>query len=198
MPHAETMRWSSFLEIEPDSRLVRHNRLFSNWFRLRLKLSQSGELVIVHRIAAKRLVLEIQNSRSSAENRPSDRKSGKKAASLIGIVLVAGAVVPASLGVTNAEPRKASETAAQQEGSRTASCATIASREPFEIDDLQSFNVDTWIIKTFGTEISLGALQSVSFEAKCKSEVVVGTLLHSKNESGHLILRMTPIKRPGS
>jgi hypothetical protein len=198
MPHAQTMRWSSFLEIEPDSRLVRHNRLFSNWFRLRLKLSQSGELVIVHRIAAKRLVLEIQNSRSSAENRPSDRKSGKKAASLIGIVLVAGAVVAASLVLTYAEPRKASETAAQQEGLPTGSCETIASSEPFEIDDLQSFNVDTWIIKTFGTEISLGALQSISFEAKCQSEVVVGTLLHSKNESGHLILRMTPIKRPGS
>ena len=152
----------------------------------------------MHRIAAKRLVLEIQNSRSSAENRPSDRKSGKKAASLIGIVLVAGAVVAASLVLTYAEPRKASETAAQQEGLPTGSCETIASSEPFEIDDLQSFNVDTWIIKTFGTEISLGALQSISFEAKCQSEVVVGTLLHSKNESGHLILRMTPIKRPGS
>jgi len=192
------MRWSSFLEIEPDSRLVRHNRLFSNWFRVRLKLNQSGEFVVVHRIAAKRVVLEIQNPPSSAATGSSGRKSGKKVAALIGMVLVAGAVVAASLGVTNAVPRKAFETVAQQEGLRTGSCATISSREPFEIDDLQSFNVDAWVIKTFGNEVSLGALQSISFEAKCQSELVVGTLLHSKNESGHLILRMTPIKRPGS
>jgi hypothetical protein len=198
MPHPELMRWSNFLQIEPNSRLVRHNRLFSNWFRVQLKLSQSGESVLVHRIGAKRIVVEVRNSQPSARVRLAGRKFGKWAAVVLLSALIAFAVGISLLGAPNTETKTRFATGNHIDASRTQQCLDLTHRDPFEIHDLADFEIEGWAIKTYGLEISLGALQSISFEAQCKNDLVIGTLLHSKVESGHLILRMTPIKRPGS
>ena len=192
------MRWSSFLQIQPDSRLVRHNRLFSNWFRVRLKLGQSNGNVFVHRIASKRVVVELRNSRPTKAIRADGRKPGSRAIRLICLVLIAATVIAFCLGATNTAPKTESESIVQQVELRKEQCMPFAPKDSFEIRNLRSFEVDGWHVETFGSEISLGELGSISFEANCRSELVVGSLLHSKIESGHLILRMTPIKRPGS
>lgn len=198
MPHPEMMKWSNFLQVEPNSRLIRHNRLFSNWFRARLRLSQSGESVLVHRIGAKRIVIEIQNAQPSARVSLTDRKFGMWMAVFLLSTLISISVVTILVDSQNAEPKATFATGNQVDDSRPHQCLELTTREPFEIHDLAAFEIEGWAIKTYGLEISIGALQSVSFEAKCESELVVGSLLHSKVESGHLILRMTPIKRPGS
>lgn len=198
MPHAELMRWSSFLEIEPNSRLVHHNRLFSNWFRARLKLSQNGQTSVVHRIAAKRVVLEAQHSQPTVRMEHSGRKFSTRVAAVLLMACVASSVFTVGLGSQHAEPKSTLATGTLTNESLPKRCLALTPREPFEVRDLNSFEVEGWTVKTFGSDVSLGALQSISFEAKCQSKLVLGSLVHSKNESGDLILRMTPIKRPGS
>ena len=171
-------------EISDGNRIHRHNRLFTNWHREREQFIAAHEKVVLHRISPKRVVLEIGSQ--------TRKRRGLLLTSLI--CLVAVLVACAAVLLQPADALKAKQvTQTAQPSSTVQACADIQKAKGQFVSSLSNFQVENWTVETYGASNSIGSLVSVSFEATCRDNLLVGQLVANRTEDGLLILQMAPI-----
>jgi hypothetical protein len=178
------VHWTELADISDGNRIHRHNRLFTNWHREREHFIAAREKVVLHRISPKRVVLEIRSQ---------TRKRGWLfLPSLVGLVAVLGAL--AFLMPQIADVPEAQEVMKTAQPSSTAqACAGIQKAKGQFVSSLSNFQFENWTVETYGASNSIGSLVSVSFEATCRDNLMVGQLVANRTEAGLLILQMAPI-----
>lgn len=72
-------------------------------------------------------------------------------------------------------------------------CADLETAKGRLVASLSSFQVENWVVETYGASQTIGSLVSVAFEATCRDDLVVGHLVANQTEAGMLILQMAPI-----
>ena len=178
------VHWTELAEISDGNRIHRHNRLFTNWHRERKNFNSANQRVSLHRISTKRVVLEVR-----AHFQPRRKHFLRM---LLAFVAVLVALVFTSLHASNlleakepmhSEPPRAAQT----------TCVRIDLARGRLVESLSGFQFENWNVQTYGDSKKIGSLVSVSFEAKCLDNLLVGQLVANQTEAGLLILQMTPI-----
>ncbi len=185
------VRWSKFVEIPKTSSLVGYNRLLSNWHRTRARLDQDSQSTNLHRISAKRVIIEIVEPQKVYQRR----------GWLIFWVAFIGGVAALCLVVSittfesnevKGEAEKYASSTPTVSSSADSNCQDLRKFKGFEIADLTTFEFGGWRIVSYSTAESLGSVWFVSFEAKCADQIVEGVLTTQEINGGYRILRMTP------
>lgn len=185
------MRWSNFIEIPETSSLYGYSRLFSNWYRARQKLDSTSVNTTLHRISAKRVIIEITDTK----NRSSP---GRRNWSLMrvagGVVIALGAMSSLLFFATNSAEvgRRELERVTNSPTSSPATCKKVAEYAGLEIADLREFDAGSWKIRTYSEARTLGSVWFVNFEAECSGQLADGFLTAQEIDGGYRILRMTP------
>jgi hypothetical protein len=182
MSHDLRVRWSKLIEIQDNSRLLLHNRLFTNWFSSRQKLLTQGESVVIHRIASKRIVLEVTGVQPQLKSRCS-----RNCALIIVATIAIPLVLFAASGLVKNQKVESKGTAIAD----TIFCGPLQSKTPFEVEDFSHFNFAGWNVRTLDEPTLIGAVGSIAFEAKCEDQISAGVVTFSKTETYYVILRMT-------
>ncbi|MCF8536089.1 MAG: hypothetical protein K9G66_04325 [Rhodoluna sp.] len=140
----------------------------------------------VHRIASKRVVLEV----ADPAPRNGRRQKIRRLAAVIAISIVAFVAITVLLTVQSSSFNQ-HEVLVQKEASVEPSfCGELQTTNPFEVLDVSQFNVEGWNLRTFGEPTLIGAVGSASFEATCAGEMFAGFITYSKTENGYLVLRL--------
>lgn len=177
------MHWTELADISDGNRIHRHNRLFTNWHREREQFIAANEKVVLHRISPKRVVLEVRSR--------TRRRIWLSLLSLAGLLTVFGAL--AFLMLQPADAPESKEFANTALPSPTVeACADIQKAKGQLVPNLSNFQVENWTVETYGASKSIGSLVSVSFEATCRDNLLVGQLVATQTEGGLLILQMAP------
>lgn len=184
------MRWSKFVEIAETSSLHGYSRFYSNWFRAQQKLAATSVHTALHRISAKRVVIEITEAKSR-------KRSSKATLTLIfvtGGVLVLFAISSLAISANNSDEagRREFEQAVRTSTTLPATCKNVAEYAGLEIVDLREFDAGSWKVRTYSEARALGSVWFVNFEAECSGQLVDGLLTAQHIDSGYRILRMTP------
>jgi hypothetical protein len=185
------VRWSNFVEIAATSNLHGYSRLLSNWYRVRQKLAATSVNTTLHRISAKRVVIEITEAkcckRSNQRTRPLLFLTG-------GVLLVLVAISSLAISATNSDEvgRRELEQAVFASPTSPATCKNVADYAGLEIADLREFDAGSWKIRTYSEVRTLGSVWFVNFEAECSGQLVDGLLTAQHIDGGYRILRMTP------
>jgi hypothetical protein len=179
------MHWAKLIELSADSRIFRYSRMTSNWYRAHSHLNQQSISTVIHRIGAKRVVLEIPKGASKP------RGTGRYRKLLVAAGLATCLPLFAMFAHSNYSPGTQQEIVASK--SVAAACGDFYTRERFTIAELGEFRVGDWLVKTYGARLDIGAISSIRFEAECNEEVVLGTMKLARIESGFEILQMTQI-----
>jgi hypothetical protein len=182
MSHDLRVRWSKLIEIQDNSRLLRHNRLCTNWFSSRQKLLTQGESVVIHRIASKRIVLEV----TGAQPRLKSWCSHARALIIVAIIAIP-LVLFAANGLVKSQKVESKGTAIAD----TTFCGPLKGQTPFEVEDFSDFDFEGWNVRTLDEPTLIGAVGSISFEAKCEDQISAGVVTFSKTATNYVILRMT-------
>jgi hypothetical protein len=185
------VRWSNFLEIPETSSIYGYSRLFSNWYRARQKLDATSMNSALHRISAKRVIIEIADTK----NRNSQGRRNQKR------MLVTGGVVIALVSVSSLlffetnrveVGRRELERETISSTSSPVACKNVAEYAGLEIADLREFDAGSWKIRTYSEARTLGSVWFVNFEAECSGQLADGLLTAQEIDGGYRILRMTP------
>lgn len=185
------MRWSNFVEIAESSNLHGYSRLFSNWYRVRQKLAATSVNTALHRISAKRVVIEITDAKCRKHSRHRTRPllfwTG-------GVLLVLVAISSLAISATNSAEvgRREREQPVFASPTSPATCKNVADYAGLEIADLREFDAGSWKIRTYLEVRTLGSVWFVNFEAECAAQLVDGLLTAQEIDGGYRILRMTP------
>ena len=149
-------------------------------------MSALGNSVKVHRIASKRVVLEVVDPAP----RNGRRQTSRRLASVIAISIVAFVAITI-FPILQPKLFNQHKVLVQEEVKVAPSiCGELQTTNPFEVLDVSEFNVEGWNIRTFGKPTLIGAVGSASFEATCADELFAGVITYSKTENGHLVLRL--------
>jgi hypothetical protein len=183
MSHDLRVRWSKLIEIQDNSRLLLHNRLFTNWFSSRQKLLTQGESVVTHRIASKRIVLEVTGVQPQLKGRRL-RSSNRRL--LIASMFTIPLVLFAANGLDKNQKVESKGTAI----AGTTFCGSLKSQTPFEVEDFSDFDFAGWNVRTLDEPTLIGAVGSIAFEAKCEDQISAGVVTFSKTETDYTILRL--------
>ena len=180
------MNWSRLIEVPAESKLHSHNRFRTNWFRERVRLSALGNSVRIHRIASKRVVLEV------ADPAP---KNGRRQTSsrLVAVIAISIVLILAMTVLLMVQPSAFNqhEVVVPREATvEPAVCGELETTNPIEVLDVSEFNVEGWNLRTFGEPTVIGAVGSASFEATCAGEMLAGVITYSMTENGYLVLRL--------
>jgi hypothetical protein len=185
------VRWSNFVEIPETSSLYGYSRLFSNWYRARQKLDSTSVNSALHRISAKRVIIEITDTKNRS-------RSGHRHRWLMaltgGAVLTLGAVSSSLIFTTNSAPlgRIEAEQAIRTSMTSPITCQNISELAGLEVAGLREFDAGDWKVRTYSKAQTIGSVWFVNFEAACSGQVVDGLLTAYQIDSGYRILRMTP------
>lgn len=182
MSHDLRVRWSKLIEIQDNSRLLLHNRLCTNWFSSRQKLLAQGESVVIHRIASKRIVLEVTGVQPQLKS----RRSSARALIIAAIIAIPGVLFAASGLVKNQKVESKGTVLAE-----TTFCGPLKGQAPFEVEDFSHFHFAGWNVRTLDEPTLIGAVGSIAFEAKCEDQISAGVVTFSKTATNYVILRMT-------
>ena len=182
MSHDLRVRWSKLIEIQDNSRLLLHNRLCTNWFSSRQKLLAQGESVVIHRIASKRIVLEVTGVQPQLKSRRY-RNRALKIAAIFAIPLV----LFAANGLVKNQKVESKGTVLAE----TSFCGPLKGQAPFEVEDFSHFEFAGWNVRTLDEPTLIGAVGSIAFEAKCEDQISAGVVTFSKTATNYVILRMT-------
>ena len=184
------MRWSKFVEIAETSGLHGYSRFFSNWFRAQQKLAATSVNTTLHRISAKRVVIEI----TEAKSRKRSSKSTRTLIFVTGGVLVLFAISSLAISANNSDEagRRELEQAVRTSTTLQATCKNVAEYAGLEIADLREFDAGSWKVRTYSEARALGSVWFVNFEAECLAQIVDGHLTAELIDGGYRILSMTP------
>ena len=178
------VHWTELAEISDGNRIHRHNRLFTNWHREREQFIAAREKVVLHRISPKRVVLEIGSQ--------TRKRSWLILPSLVSLAAALVACAFALLQPTDApEAKQVTQTALPSPTAQA--CVDIQKAKGRFVSGLSNFQVENWTVETYGASKKIGSLVSVSFEATCRDNLLVGQLVANQTEAGLLILQMAPI-----
>ena len=164
--------------------MLLHNRLCTNWFSSRQKLLTQGESVVIHRIASKRIVLEVTGATLKLN---SQRLHFRNRALLIAAIIAIPFVLFTASGMVKNEKVESKGSAIAE----TAFCGPLESQTPFEVEDFSHFDFAGWNVRTLDAPTLIGAVGSIAFEAKCEDQISAGVVTFSKTETDYVILRMT-------
>ena len=181
------VNWSRLIEVPVESKLHSHNRFRTNWFRERVRMSALGNSVKVHRIASKRVVLEV----ADPAPRNGRRQKSKRILAAVIAFSIAVFVAITVFRILQSSSFNQHQVRVQEEVKVAPSiCGAFQTTNPFEVLDVSEFNVEGWNLRTFGKQTLIGAVGSASFEAACAGEMFAGFITYSKTENGYLVLRL--------
>jgi hypothetical protein len=150
-------------------------------------MSALGNSVRVHRIASKRVVLEVADPAPRNGRRQKSKQRLSVAIAMSIVVIVAITV----LLMVQPSSFNQHQVLVQEEVKVAPSiCGEFQTTNPFEVLDVSEFNVEGWNLRTFGKPTLIGAVGSASFEATCAGEMFAGFITYSKTENGYLVLRL--------
>ena len=137
-------------------------------------MSALGNSVRVHRIASKRVVLEV------ADPAP---KNGRRQTSsrLVAVIAISIVLILAMTVLLMVQPSSLNQhqVLVQEEVKVAPSiCGEFQTTNPFEVLDVSEFNVEGWNLRTFGEPTVIGAVGSASFEATCAGEMLAGVITY--------------------
>ncbi len=185
------VRWSKFVEIPKTSSLVGYNRLLSNWHRTRARLDQDSQSTNLHRISAKRVIIEIFEPQKVKRRRSLPMFSVAFIGGVAALCLVVS-ITTFESNVVKGQAEKYASSTPTVSSSADSNCQDLRKFKGFEIADLTTFEFGGWRIESYSTARSLGSVWFVSFEAKCADQIVEGVLTTQEINGGYRILRMTP------
>ena len=180
------MDMGKFVEPKIGSSLVSYRRAFSNWVVERQRLIDSHKTFRLHRLAAKRVVFEVEGSETYA------RKSRYIARVLVAIAFLLTIGGISSVIFANNKPAASPNT---NPGSKlNASAALIACSKLSLVgltpSSIESFDESGWHVSTSEMQVELGELDGFTFEATCSQQRLHGRLIASETENSWQIKRM--------
>lgn len=164
--------------------MLLHNRLCTNWFSSRQKLLAQGESVVIHRIASKRIVLEVTGVKP-------ELKSQRSHSRFRALMIAAITAIPLAWFAANDLVKNQKVESKRTSIAETSFCGPLKSQTPFEVEDFSHFDFAGWNVRTLDEPTLIGAVGSIAFEAKCEDQISAGVVTFSKTETNCVILRMT-------
>ncbi len=185
------VRWTNFIEIADNSSIHGYSRFFSNWHWARQKLHATSANTVLHRVSAKRIVIEITDVKKCSRF---ERRRRRLMALTGGVILTLGAVSSSLIFTTKSAPlgRIEAEQATRASTTSHITCQNISELAGLEVSGLREFGAGDWKVRTYSKAQTIGSVWFVNFEAACSGQVVDGFLTALQIEGGYRILRMTP------
>lgn len=166
-----------------------------------MQLQEKSIPATIHRIGAKRVVIEVPETTKSKLRR--DRKIARicrmrKVRWIFLLALVASAILLAF--VTNSRSLFSAVEVEPAQLEIADSCGDFNFKKDVAVQDtrfqgpgFQDFSLGSWKVRTYGARLNVGAISSMQFEAICGNQVILGRIELAQNDRGYEILKMTPI-----
>ena len=173
------MNLSDFIASQPHNRLLRHNRLITNWVLERDKSLLRGEFMALHRLASKRVVLEVSGARS--------KHGSVKLLIGLSVLLTIGAAI--AFSVSNRTPTVRSSA----NPSASAAACKIPELLNVKVAAIEDFQISGWRFSAKALGASVGQLQSMQFTANCLQNTISGRMIAARQQDEWQIKRVVLI-----
>lgn len=174
------MDFRNFVETSSNQRLVGFNRMRSNWVIEQLKLSKTGERFSMHRIAPRRVIFELSDSKINA---PSLKRSWL----IVPIVALALAVAFTNFKFSS-DAKSAIVTTSVQ--SLVCDLTTLSGSA---VGNLESFSTGHWSFDSTNRVLVIGEFASVQGQAKCGETSMIVNVIANREGNAWSLKKMVPI-----
>lgn len=180
------MDYSKFISAAPGGSFLGYRRAFTNWVVERQRLIDSQKAFRLHRLAAKRIVFEIEGMPLRSSNRRFASRSLVAIAVLLTVGGATSALVASDYRSVSAH-KNADDIATANTAPASCSQISLVGRRSSSI---QNFDVSGWNVSTNPMAVDLGELQGFTFEATCLNQTLRGRLIAVQAANGWQIKRM--------
>ena len=150
-----------FVQVSQGHALVKPNRFFSNWVTQSSKQVASNQFVRLHRLSARRVLLEVAISSSVKIFSP---------AALIVLLVATICTIAGLYSVFQGTSDRSLHSANQASAAPRSKMCEQSALKDVGVSNLGSFEFDNWRFKSSGPLVTIGGIASVEGNALCEGK----------------------------